>query len=120
MFLGGTLISTSGTTNKQDVAQEFLQHSLTPNSILAASRHGGRAPGVTELPDDEVVDANRFTSYTLDNLDHAGAAEGASPAWMEIRDQVGPQVEAAVTGAQSPAETIAELKRMTEDALQRI
>ncbi|WP_263311397.1 extracellular solute-binding protein [Brachybacterium atlanticum] len=120
MFLGGTLISMSGTTNKPEVTQEFLHHALTPESLIAASRHGGRAPGVTELPDDDVVGANRFTSYTLENLDYAGAAEGGSPAWMEIRDQVGPQVEAAVTRAQSPAETIAELKRMTEEALQRI
>lgn len=120
MFLGGTLISMSGTTNKPEMTEAFLEHAMQPESLLAASRHGGRAPGLTELPHDEVVDANRFTSFTLENLDYAGAAEGGSPAWMEIRDQVGPQVEAAVTGAQSPAQTIAELKRMSEEALQRI
>ncbi|GAA1485549.1 ABC transporter substrate-binding protein [Brachybacterium fresconis] len=120
MFQGGTLISISGTTERPDLARAYLAHSLTPTPLIAASRHGGRAPGVTDLPEDEVLSRNRFSEYVLENLDYAGGAEGGSPAWMEIRDQVGPQVEAAVTGAQSPAETIAELKRLSEDALRRI
>lgn len=120
MFQGGTLISMSGTTDRPGIAQAFLQHALEPESLVAASRHGGRAPGVTDVPPDEVLDANRFSEYTLENLDYAGGAEGGSPAWMEIRDQVGPQVEAAVTGAQSITETIAELKRLSEAALQRV
>lgn len=120
MFQGGTLISMSGTTDQPEIAQAFLEHALSPVSLTEASRHGGRAPGVTDLPADEVLDKNRFSEFTLENLDYAGGAEGGSPAWMEIRDQVGPQVEAAVTRAQSPAETIAELKRLSEAALHRV
>lgn len=120
LFQGGTLISMSGTTEQPEICQAFLRHCLAPVPLIAASTHSGLAPGVTDLPTDEELDTNRFSGYVLENLDYAGAAEGGSPAWMEIRDQVEPEIEGAVTGGQSPAEAIAELKNLSEAALQRI
>lgn len=63
---------------------------------------------------------NRFITFVSDNLDYAGGAEGGSPAWMELRGALNPELEAAVTGGQSPADTIARLKQTADDAISRL
>lgn len=120
LFLGGTLVSVGERARDPELAQEFVKHLFEPDNLVAAAIHGGRVPAVTELPDDENLANNRFISFILDNLDYAGAFEGGSPAWMEIREQVGPQIEAAVTGSQTPADTIANLKRVSDEAIARV
>jgi multiple sugar transport system substrate-binding protein len=120
LFLGGTLLSVAERSQNKELSQQFLTNMYEPELIVAASNHGGRVPAITEVPQDETLDQNRFITFVLDNLDYAGAFEGGNPAWMEIRGKVGPEIEAAVTGAQSPADTIANLKAISEDALSRV
>lgn len=120
MYLGGTLISLSAESANHDAALELIAHMFQPDMLLAAGRMNGKFPPVPNLPPDEGFDANRFATFALENLDYAGAFEGGSAAWMEIREQVGPQIEAALVGQQSVTETIDYLERVFNVALDRI
>ena len=120
LFLGGTLVSLGEQARDPELAEEFIRHLFTTENLIAASIHGGRVPAVNELPEDETLDANRFITFVSENLADAGGTEGGSPAWMEIRERVGPEVEAAVTGGQTPAETVERLKQVADEAIARL
>lgn len=120
MFLGGTLVSIGERARDPELAERFVKNLYTPENLVAAAVHGGRVPAVNTLPEDPVLAENRFISFVSENLDYAGGAEGGSPAWMELRGALNPELEAAVTGGQSPAETIARLKQTADDAISRL
>src|SRR5699024_5114023 len=120
MFLGGTMVSLGERARDPELAERFIKNLYTPENLAAAAIHGGRVPAVNTLPDDEILAENRFITFVSENLDSAGGTEGGSPAWMEIRERVGPEVESAVTGSQSPADTIARLKQVADEAFSRL
>lgn len=120
LFLGGTLVSIGERANDPELAKRFVTNLYTPENLAAAAVHGGRVPAVNTLPEDPVLAENRFITFVSENLDYAGGAEGGSPAWMELRGTLNPEIEAAVTGGQSPAETIARLKQAADDAISRL
>jgi multiple sugar transport system substrate-binding protein len=120
MFLGGTLVSIGERAREPELAERFMTNLFTPENLAAAAVHGGRVPAVNTLPEDPVLAENRFITFVSDNLDHAGGAEGGSPAWMELRGALNPEIEAAMTGSQSPADTIARLKQTADDAISRL
>lgn len=120
MFLGGTLVSIGERANDPELATRFVQNLYTPENLAVAAVHGGRVPAVNTLPEDPVLAENRFISFVSENLDYAGGAEGGSPAWMELRGALNPELEAAVTGGQTPEETITRLKQTADDAISRL
>lgn len=120
LFLGGTLVSIGERARDPELAERFVKHLYTPENLAVAAVHGGRVPAVNTLPEDPVLAENRFISFVSENLDYAGGTEGGSPAWMELRGALNPEIEAAVTGSQSPAETIARLKQTADDAISRL
>ena len=120
MFLGGTLVSIGERGKEPELAQEFVKNLYTPDNLIAAAIHGGRVPAVNTLPEDPTLAENRFISFVSDNLDYAGGAEGGSPAWMELRGALNPEIESAMTSAQSPADTIARLKQTADEAISRL
>jgi multiple sugar transport system substrate-binding protein len=120
MFLGGTLVSIGERAREPELAERFMTNLFTPENLAAAAVHGGRVPAVNTLPEDPVLAENRFITFVSDNLDHAGGDEGGSPAWMELRGALNPEIEAAMTGSQSPADTIARLKQTADDAISRL
>lgn len=120
LLLGGTLVSLGENAADPDLAVDFVRHMFDSEHLVSASNHTGNAPAITEVPDDPKLSENRFSNFLMDNLDYADVAEGGSPAWMEVRELIGPQVESAVTGAQTPAQSIANLKSAAEDAIARI
>lgn len=120
MYLGGTLISLSAESENAEAATELIQHMFEPDMLLAAGKMNGKIPPVPDLPPDPDFDANLIGAYALENLDYAGAFEGGSAAWMEVREQVGPQIEAALGKSQTVTETIDYLDRVFNVALDRI
>lgn len=120
LLLGGTLISLGENATNPELALDFIRHMFSPENMVSVSNLTGNAPSITKVPDDPDLAANRFSAFLTDNLDYADVAEGGSPAWMEVREAIGPQVESAVTGAQTPAESIANLKGAAEDAIARL
>lgn len=120
LFLGGTLVSIGERARDPELAERFVKNLYTPENLAAAAVHGGRVPAVNTLPENDVLAENRFISFVSDNLDYAGGTEGGSPAWMEVRGSLGPELEAAVTGRQSPAETITRLKGIADEAIARL
>lgn len=120
LFLGGTLVSIGERARDPELAERFVTNLYTPENLAAAAVHGGRVPAVNTLPEDPVLAENRFISFVSENLDFAGGTEGGSPAWMELRGALNPELEAAVTGGQSPADTIARLKQTADEAIARL
>lgn len=120
LFMGGTLISLSTETQNDEALMDLLRHMFQPDMLLSAGKMNGKMPPVDNLPPDPEFDANRIGTFALENLDYAGAFEGGSPAWMEVREQVAPQLEAAVTGQQSVQDTMDYLERVFNVALDRI
>jgi multiple sugar transport system substrate-binding protein len=120
MFLGGTLVSIGGGAQDPERATEFIRHLYEPELLAMTSIDDGQVPAVADLPQDEELLSNRLLTFVNDNLDHAVASEGGSPAWMEIRGNLNGQIEACVTGQQSPADTIAQIKSDAEQAISRI
>src|SRR5699024_4534068 len=116
LLLGGTLISLGENAAEPELALDFVRHLFTPENMVSASTHAGHAPALTALPDGRESAENWSSSCLMEKLDSAGGAEGGSPGWMEGRELIGPRVESAVTGAQSPAESVANLKSAAEDA----
>lgn len=120
MFLGGTLVSVGGGAQDPERATEFIRHLYQPELLAMTSIDDGQVPAVADLPQDEELLSNRLLTFVNDNLDHTVASEGGSPAWMEIRGTLNGQIEACVTGQQSPADTIAQIKSDAEQAISRI
>lgn len=120
MFLGGTLVSIGERARDPELAERFVKNLYTPENQAAAAAHGGRVPAVNTLPEDPVLAENRFITFVSENLDYAGGAEGGSPAWMELRGALNSEIESAVTGGQSPADTITRLKQTADDAISRL
>lgn len=120
LLLGGTLVSLGENAADPELALDFVKHMFSPELLVDASNLTGNAPAITDVPEDEDLAKNRFSTFLMDNLDFADVAEGGSPAWMEVREAIGPQVESAVTGAQTAAESIANLKSAAEAAISRL
>lgn len=120
MYLGGTLISVSAESQNQEETIELIDHMFQPEMLLAAGKMNGKIPPVPDLPPDPDFDSNRIGAFALENLDYSGAFEGGSAAWMEVREQVGPQIEAALGRSQTVKETIDYLERVFNVALDRI
>lgn len=120
LFLGGTLVSMGANAGDPELAQQFIRHLYTPENLGEAAAYDGQVPAVNAMPEQETIDSNRLLNFVSDNLDYANAFEGGSPAWMEIRANVNPELEAAVTGDKSPADTIASLKQIADEAFTRL
>lgn len=120
LLLGGTLVSLGESAADPELARDFVKHMFSPDLLVSASNLTGNAPSITDVPEDPDLAANRFSTFLMDNLDYADVAEGGSPAWMEVREIIGPQVESAVTGAQTPAESIANMKSAADAAIARL
>lgn len=120
VFLGGTLVSLGTGAEDAELAQEFIRHLYEPDLLAKTSVDGGQVPAVADLPEDEELLSNRLLTFVNENLDYATAFEGGSPAWMEIRGNIDAQLEACMTGDQSPADTIARLVSDAEEAIGRL
>lgn len=120
IFLGGTLVSIGASARDPELAERFIRHLYEPDLLAMTSIDGGQIPAVAELPVDEELTSNRLLTFVNENLDYATASEGGSPAWMEIRGNIDAQLEACMTGEQSPADTIARLKADADEAIGRL
>lgn len=120
LYLGGTMLALAKDSPNREVAEELLHHMFEPELLLAAGNANGKLPPVQDLPPDPDFESNRMGVFSNANYDYAGAFEGGSAAWMEIREQVGPQIEGALTGQQGVTETIDNLARISNTALDRL
>lgn len=118
MFLGGTLLTVSRQTEHPETAHEVIRHFLSKESLIAAVEETGRVPARTDL-ESEVIDNNRMARFTIDNFEYATISEGGGPAWMDIRGQLDPEIEAVVTKQKTPQEAIDAMTKMAEDAVAR-
>ncbi|WP_154792976.1 extracellular solute-binding protein [Occultella kanbiaonis] len=119
MWTGGTLLTMSSRSANPEKVQELMSYMLEAGPLLTAVTESGKVPARTDI-DDPVVTDNLMAQYTIDNFDYATAFEGGSPAWMEIRGLVAPELEAAVTGQKTAQQAIDALAAASQDALSRV
>lgn len=120
MFQGGNLISIGARSKNQDAAAALVKHMLEPDMLVAANVAQGVVPPRQDLPANEELDSNYMVKFALENLDKAGAAEGGSAAWMEIRGNLQPVIEACLTGQTDVQTTLDEMKSLSDDAISRL
>lgn len=120
LYLGGTMLALSRESPNREVAEDLLEHLFQPDVLLAACTTNGKLPAMSDVPSDPDLESNRMAVVALDNLDYAGAFDGGTAAWMEIRERVTPEIEGALTGLQSVTETIDNLARISQVALDRL
>lgn len=119
MFQGGTLLTVSARTQDTELVQEVMEFLLEPESLLTAVASSGKVPARSDL-DDPVITENRMAQFIIDNFAYATAFEGGSPAWMEIRGLVIPELEAAVVGQKTAQQAVDALAAAAQDAISRL
>lgn len=120
MFQGGNLISVGARSQNQPAAAALVKHMLEPDMLVAANVAQGVVPPRQDLPANEELDSNYLVKFALENLDKAGAAEGGTAAWMEIRGNLQPIIEACLTGQADVEKTLADMKALADDAISRL
>ena len=119
LYQGGTLVGLSTRSQNTAAATAVMQHLITPEALTEASLFGGKVPARSDLPPNAELAKNKLLDFSVDNLQYS-VTDGGTPAWMEIRGKMDPELEAAVTGKKSVTETIASLKKIAEDAIGRV
>ncbi|QIK73620.1 extracellular solute-binding protein [Propioniciclava coleopterorum] len=119
LYQGGTLVGLSTRSRNTAAATAVMQHLIEPQQLLDASLQTGKVPARSDLPPNAELDQNKLLDFSVDNLQYS-VTDGGTPAWMEIRGKMEPELEAAVTGKKSVADTIASLKKIAEDAIGRV
>lgn len=120
MFQGGTMISVGQQSKNQDAAAALVKHLMTPEMLAAGNAATGKVPPTPDIPDTPEITKNYLTDFALQHLDKAGAAEGGSPAWMEIRGNLQPLIEACLTGQSDVQTMLDDMKALCDDAISRI
>ena len=118
LYQGGTLVGLSSRSQNKDAAVAVMKHLITPDALTEASLASGKVPAVADLKNDTLA-KNKLLTFSTEHLQYS-VTDGGTPAWMEIRGKMDPELEAAVTGAKSVQDTIASIKKIAEDAIGRI
>lgn len=120
MFQGGTFLSISSLSKNKDAAGAFMKHMLDPEFLGLANAATGKVPPSPDIPENEEVTGNLLTAFSLDNLEHAGATEGGSAAYMEVRTNLDGIVESCLTGKADVDRTLADMKSLCDGAISRV
>lgn len=120
MFQGGTFISISSLSKNKDAAGAFMKHMLDPEYLGIGNSAMGKVPPTPDIPPDEAIESNSLTQFGLENLPYAGATEGGSAAYMEVRTNLDGIVESCLTGKSSVPETLEDMKALCDGAISRI
>lgn len=119
LYQGGTLVGLSTRSQNAAAATAVMQHLIQAEPLTEASLFSGKVPARSDLPPNAELSKNKLLAFSVDNLQYS-VTDGGTPAWMEIRGKMDPELEAAVTGKKSVADTIASLKQIAEDAIGRV
>ncbi|MFE5775619.1 extracellular solute-binding protein [Brachybacterium sp. NPDC056505] len=120
MFQGGTFISISSLSKNKDAAAAFMKHMLDPDILSKASAATGKVPPTPDIPETDGIRSNLLMTFGLDNLPYAGATEGGSAAYMEVRGNLDGIVETCLTGRATVDQTLADMKKLCDGAISRI
>lgn len=118
MFFGGTFATLSARSQHPEAATALMEFLAGPEAALAANEQRGNVPALVELLDTEYVQSNRFVQFAMENLEHA-QREGGPPAWLEIRGEFKPNLEAALLQQKTPQEALDDLAAQAEAAMAR-
>jgi len=116
MFQGGTLATVSARSQHSAAAIAFAKFLATQDVSLQASQQRGNVPAVKAASETDYVRNNPFVQFAMQNMD-AAHSEGGIPAWLEIRDDFKPAIEAALLGQQTPKEALDGLANQAEQAI---
>lgn len=118
LFQGGTLAAMSASSRHGAAAKALVEYLASPAVSLAASRQRGEVPAARSALDSGYVRGNDFVRFAMQHLDVAHS-EGGVPAWLEIRDQFGPAVQAALLGQKTPQKALDDLAATAAQAMSR-
>ncbi|MGP5671774.1 extracellular solute-binding protein [Brachybacterium alimentarium] len=120
MFQGGTFISISSLSQNKDAAGAFMKHMLDPEFLGIANAAIGKVPPTPDIPANDEIESSLLTRFALENLRYAGATEGGTAAYMQIRTNLDGIVEACLTRKKSVDETLEDMESLCDDAISRL
>ncbi|MGH3488793.1 MAG: extracellular solute-binding protein [Actinopolymorphaceae bacterium] len=102
----------------QDLAWAFVRHVGTPEMDLVTAREGAIGCRLSTWRDPEI--RAEFASYRLIEETHRGVETmPAIPAYPEINEVLGEEIDAVYTGAKSVEGSLADAARRTDEILAR-
>lgn len=120
MFQGGTFISISSLSQNKDAAGAFMKHMLDPEFLGIANAAIGKVPPTPDIPANDEIESSLLTRFALENLEYAGATEGGTAAYMQIRTNLDGITEGCLTRKKSVDETLEDMKSLCDDAISRL
>ena len=120
MFQGGTFLSVSSLSKNKDAAGAFMEHMLDPEILGISNAATGKVPPTPDIPENEEIQGSLLTRFALENLQYAGATEGGTAAYMQIRTNLDGIVEGCLTRKKSVDETLADMQTLCDDAISRL
>lgn len=97
-----------------------MKHMLDPEILGIANAATGKVPPTPDVPPNEQIESSLLTQFGLQNLPYAGATEGGSAAYMEVRTNLDGIVETCLTGRASVQQTLDDMKALCDGAISRI
>ena len=120
MFLGGTNVSISRLTQNQPAAAALVKHLVSPEMLARGNAASAKVPPTADIPETPEIRDNHLSSFALENLESAGAAEGGTAAWMSIRGNIQAPIESCLTGGSTVEEMLSDMRTLCDDAIGRL
>lgn len=119
IFLGGTLVSRSATSQNPGAADQFIQFLCGADSVQQVCElHNATPPSQDVVDNSETLSSNRFVSFGVEGLPYA-SSEGGSPTYLEIRGQITPVLEEAFVGQRDAESAMVEAHRIAQEIIDR-
>src|SRR4051794_39981880 len=112
MFSGGQVASIGANTKLGGAARAFTEARSTPRAhsdIAALTSAVPVGPAAGAAP---IVKSNPASEFAHENLGDA-AFEGGTPAWLDVRDKFGPEIDKALLGKSSPQDVLNNLAALS-------
>jgi len=108
MFSGGQLASIGANTKLGGAAKAFVDAMSTPEGQADIAALNFAVPAGNAATDAPIVQSNPASQFAAESLEHA-AFEGGTPAWLEVRDKFGPEIDKALLGKASAKDVLDDL-----------
>jgi multiple sugar transport system substrate-binding protein len=106
-------------SKSQEEAIRLVKFAASPAMQLAAARETGNAPTVVSVFEDaDFLKAQPYATNVLKALDNA-TTQPNIPGWAPVADELTRTLSLAVTGQETPAAALEDLRRRAESLLQR-
>jgi len=112
MFSGGQVASIGANTKFAGAAKAFVDAMSTPQAEADIAALNFAVPADNAGGNAQIVQSNPASEFAHQNLGDA-AFEGGTPAWLDVRDKFGPEIDKALLGKASSQDVLNNLASLS-------